>query len=110
MIAALISGSLIADPVRRQTRNGGTFATGTLRVSAGADSVVVGLVTVDAAACERLLKLQGVRPVGCRRAGGEHLDRQEGKERSGWRLAVTEIMSLAQARRRRAEAAEEVEA
>jgi single-stranded DNA-binding protein len=102
MIHVLLTGQLISDPVQRQTRTGGTFVTGTVRVSAGADSVVVGLVTFDAAACERLLKLQkgsGLSAAGVLEAN-TWVDR-EGNEKSGWRMVANEVMSLAQAQRQR---------
>jgi hypothetical protein len=86
MIAAMIQGDLVADPVERTTAKGAPFVTATVRVAAGAEALFVGLACFGATGCERLAKLRKgatVAAVGTledapRRpqepAGGPHFD------------------------------------
>jgi single-strand DNA-binding protein len=108
VIYALLQGTLVADPVARETRNGARFVTGTIRVASGVDTIFVGLAVFDEAACDRLGKLQKGSAVSAAGTFEANIwtDR-EGREKSGWRLTATEIMSLAQAQRRRKDAATE---
>jgi len=43
MIAALVHGDLISEPVERTTAKGAPFVTATVRVPAGADALLVGI-------------------------------------------------------------------
>ena len=109
MINALITGDLVADPVERKASNGSAFMTTTLRVPAGAEAVFIGLSIFTETGIERLSKLAK----GASLAAVGVLEQnvwtdREGKERIGWRLTATEIMSVytAAKRRERTEAAE----
>ena len=107
MIAALLHGELVADPVERTTSTGAPFWTATLRVPAGAEALFIGLATFSATAGERLLKLSkgsSVAAAGTLEAT-EWRDR-EGNDRKGWRLTATEVLSVYQARKRSEESAE----
>jgi single-stranded DNA-binding protein len=110
MIAALIQGTLAGDPMRRTSpRNGAAFATASVRVAVGAESIFVGVTVFDETATERLMRLSKGAAVAA--AGTLELNAwvdREGKDRRDWRLTAHEILSVHQARRRRA-AAEETE-
>jgi single-stranded DNA-binding protein len=102
LIAALICGELVADPVERATAKGGRYWTTTIRVPAGADAIFIGIGVFDEQAGERLAKLRK----GSAIAAAGPLEQtawtdREGNERRGWRLTAHEILSVNQARRRR---------
>lgn len=103
MIHALMSGTLTAEPIERTTAKGAPFVTVSLRVAAGPESIFVGCVAFETAAAERLIKL--ARGAAVAVAGEMQLNvwtDREGQERRDWRLVAAEVMSIAQARRRRA--------
>ena len=107
MIHALVQGALIADAVPRTTRKVAPFVTATIRVLAGEGEVYVGLVVFDPTACERLAALKAGAGV-C--AGGElqsnNWTSKDGQARTGWRMVANEILSIAQAQRKRRKDAE----
>ena len=105
MIAAMIQGELVADPVERTTAKGGAFVTATARVPAGAEALFVGVACFDATGCERLAKLRKgstVAAVGALEA--TVWTTREGEERRGWRLTASEVLTVYAARKRRATA------
>lgn len=102
MIAALIHGELVSDPVERVTAKGAPFATATVRVAAGAEALFVGLACFDATGCERLAKLR----TGSTVAAAGALEAtvwtgKDGEERKGWRLTASEVLTVHAARKRR---------
>ena len=103
MIAALIQGTLVGDPVRRTSATGGEFATASIRVAVGTESIFVGIATFSETAIERLLAM----PKGGAIAAVGTLDLNawtdgQGKDRRDWRLTANEVLTVHQARRRRA--------
>lgn len=103
MIAAMIQGELVADPVQRTTAKGGAFVTATVRVAAGAEALFVGVACFDATGCERLAKLRkgaAVAAVGTLEA--TIWQTKDGEERRGWRLTANEVLTVYAARKRRA--------
>lgn len=101
MIAALVQGDLISEPVIRTTAKGAPFVTATVRVPAGADALLVGIAAFDRTAGERLAKLHK----GASLAAAGTLEATEwekdGETRRGWRLTATEILTVYAARKRR---------
>jgi hypothetical protein len=103
MIAALIQGTLVGDPVRRTSATGGEFATASIRVAVGTESIFVGVSTFSGSGIERLLAMAkggAIAAVGTLELNS-WVDR-DGQDRRDWRLAATEILTVHQARRRRA--------
>ncbi len=102
MIAALIQGTLTADPVRRTSSKGGDFATATMRIAAGSESIFVSVATFSETAAERLLATSKGATIAA--VGTLELNvwtDREGNERRDWRLTAAEILTVHQARRRR---------
>ena len=103
MIAALLQGVLAGDPMRRTSpRTGAAFATASVRVAVGAESIFVGVSVFDETGIERLMRLSKGGAVAV--AGALELNAwvdREGKDRRDWRVTATEILSVHQARRRR---------
>lgn len=110
MIGALISGTLVADPVERTTREGKPFTTATLRVPAGEDAIFIGVAAFDQAAAARLAQMRkGGNVSACGVLEQTRWTGKDGAERTGWRLTANEIMSAYSAtkKRRAAEGGEE---
>lgn len=102
MIAAMIQGELVADPVRRQTAKGTEFVTASVRVAAGAEALFIGIACFDDTGCERLAKLRkGAAVAAAGTLETNVWQTKEGEERRGWRLTATEVLSVYQARKRR---------
>ena len=102
MIAALILGELIADPVERTTQAGKPFATVTVRSGAGPESILVGLATFSETAVQKLMQLRkgdSIAATGTLEAN-VWTDR-DGKERRGWRLTASQVMTAYEAGKRR---------
>ncbi len=53
MIGAIITGTLVGDPVERTTQAGKPFVTATARVAAGEDAIFIGLAAFTETAAER---------------------------------------------------------
>ena len=103
MISALVQGVLIADPMRRITASGKPFATGTVRVAGGPESALIGVIAFGEPAQAALLRIKGGDTLVA--SGVLQLNTwvgREGKERRDWRLSAIKVMSLYQARKRRA--------
>jgi len=101
MIAALVKGDLISEPVERTTAKGAPFVTATVRVPAGADALLVGIATFDRTAGERLAKLHKGASVAAAGTLEATEWEKDGETRPGWRLTATEILTVYAARRRR---------
>jgi single-stranded DNA-binding protein len=102
VIAALVQGVLVGDPVRRTSAKAGDFATATLRVAVGSESIFIGVATFSESAAERLLSMAkgaAIAAVGTLELNA-WVDR-DGQDRRDWRLTATEILTVHQARRRR---------
>lgn len=102
MIAALITGELLADPAARTSANGNQYATATLRVPAGDAAQFVSLAAFDVDAAAKLLRLK--KGDACAATGTLTMNvwtGKDGTERSGWRLTATAILSVYEANRRR---------
>jgi len=108
MIAALIQGELIADPIQRETAKGVPFATATVRVPAGAEALFFGVAAFDATAAARMAKLhKGACIAAAGTLEATEWKSRDGEARKGWRLTASEVLSVYSARKRReAEAAE----
>jgi len=108
MIAALITGTLVGDPVVRQAANGAAFATATLRVPAGTDALFIGVAVFTEAGVERMGKLA---KGGALSAVGTLEQTQwiakDGSARTGWRLTASEVLSVYQSAKRRGQAVDE---
>lgn len=102
MIGALVSGTLIADPVGRSTREGKPFTTATLRVPAGEDAVFIGIAAFNQDAAERLAQM---RKGGAVSAAGvleqSSWTGKDGAERTGWRLTASEVLTAYAATKKR---------
>jgi len=106
MIAAMIQGQLVAEPVEPTTASGSRFVTATARVAAGVEAMFVGIATFDAAACARLAKLRkGSSVAAAGMLETTAWTATDGTQRTGWRLTANEVLTLGEARRRRAPAA-----
>ena len=102
MIAALVSGDLVRDPVERATAKGVPFVTATVRVAAGAEALFVGLACFDATGCERLAKLRkGASVAAAGTLEATEWTTREGETRRGWRLTASEVLTVYAARKRR---------
>jgi single-stranded DNA-binding protein len=102
MIGALIQGELIADPQARTASNGKPFWTATMRVSAGAEALFVGVSTFSEPAGERLMRLhKGAALAAAGTLEATEWTGRDGEPRRGWRLTATEVLSVYQARKRR---------
>ena len=104
MISALIQGNLIGDPRRRIASNAKPFVTATLRVPAGADAVLVGVIAFSEPARAALSRLRGGDSMAA--SGSLELNLwqgREGEQRRDWRLIVSQVMSLYELRKRRAD-------
>jgi single-stranded DNA-binding protein len=108
VIAALLQGVLVADPVKRSTVKGEPFVTTTVRVPAGAEALFVGVAAFEATAGERLAKLhKGASIAAAGTLEATEWQTREGEARKGWRLTASEVLSVYSARKRRdAEATE----
>lgn len=101
MIGAVVSGTLVADPVERTTREGKSFTTATLRVPAGEDALFVGVAAFGETAAARLAQMsKGGTVAACGVLEVNAWTTKEGETRSGWRMTANEIMSVYQARKR----------
>lgn len=110
MISALIQGALFADPVERETAKGGRYATASIRVSAGAEQLFIGLSTFEAPAVEKLLGLKKGDQVAATGTLEPNVwTTRDGTERKGWRLTATAILTVYEAGRRRKAAQAEAE-
>lgn len=102
MIAALIHGDLVADPVERTTAKGAPFTTATVRVAAGAEALFIGLACFDATGCERLAKLRkGATVAAAGTLEATEWTTKGGETRKGWRLTASELLTVYAARKRR---------
>jgi single-stranded DNA-binding protein len=102
VIAALIQGVLVGDPVRRNSAKAGDFATATLRVAVGSESIFIGVATFSETAAERLLSMAKGATIAA--VGTLELNTwvdRDGQDRRDWRLTAVEILTVYQARRRR---------
>lgn len=107
MIAALIQGALVADPVERISTNGRSFWTASVRVPAGDDALFIGLATFSETAGARLMNLaKGASIAAAGMMEQSTWADRHGNARTGWRLIVTEVLSVYQATKKRREAQE----
>ncbi len=110
MIGAIVTGTLVGDPVERTTREGKPFVTATARVAAGEDAIFVGLAAFNETAAARLLQMRAGGAVSaCGVLEQTHWTAKDGTERTGWRLTANEVMTAygASKKRRSAEGGEE---
>lgn len=111
MISALIQGDLIADPKPRTTTAGKPFATATVRVAAGAESILINLTAFSESVQSALLRLKSGDSLAA--SGSMELNiwqDREGKEHRDWRLTAHQIMTVYEMSKRRKAAADKGEA
>lgn len=111
MLAALLTGTLVADPVERTATTGRTYWTATVRVPTGGDAMLVGVAVFSETAGERLMRLCKGSPLAA--AGTlepNEWTTRDGETRRGWRLTASEVLTVHEARRRREPAREEDDA
>jgi len=102
MIGAVVTGTLVADPVERQTREGKPFMTATLRVPAGEDALFIGVAAFDERAAERLARMsKGGTVAACGVLEQNTWTAKDGSERTGWRLTASEILTAYGATKKR---------
>lgn len=102
MIAALIHGTLLRDPVERATSKGKPYTTAQMRVPAGEETLFVGIAAFDAVPAARLAQMrQGGTVAVAGTLEATSWQDKDGNERSGWRLTAAEVLSVHQARKRR---------
>lgn len=102
MIAALMQGTLAADPVERTTREGKPFTTANVRVAAGADALFIGIAAFDRTAAERLAQMRKggtVAAVGVLEQTA--WTAKDGAERTGLRLTASEVLTAYAATKKR---------
>lgn len=105
MIGAIVTGTLVGDPVERQTRDGKPFVTATARVAAGEDAIFVGLAAFNETAAARLLQMRAGGAVSaCGVLEQTHWTAKDGAERTGWRLNASEVLTAYAATKKRREA------
>lgn len=102
MIGAVITGTLVGDPVERTTQAGKPFVTATARVAAGEDAIFVGLAAFNETAAARLLQMRAGGAVSaCGVLEQTHWTGKDGAERSGWRLTASEVLTAYAATKKR---------
>ncbi|MCO5106650.1 MAG: single-stranded DNA-binding protein [Burkholderiaceae bacterium] len=110
MIGAIVTGTLVGDPVERTTREGKPFVTATARVTAGEDAIFVGLAAFEPTAAARLLQMRkGGTVAACGVLEQTTWTTQAGETRTGWRLTASEVLTAygATKKRRTADGGEE---
>lgn len=108
MIGAVVSGTLVADPVERTTREGKPFVTATARVAAGEDAIFVGVAAFEPTAAARLLQMRkGGAVAACGVLEQTAWTANDGSERTGWRLTASEVLTAYGATKKRREGGEE---
>jgi single-stranded DNA-binding protein len=95
----LVLGSLTADPQRRTSQAGKTFATASLRVATEDGATFVSLIAFDDTAEALLAHRQGSTLAVSGRAKLTSWTAKDGAEKSGLSLVVEQIASAASARR-----------
>ena len=114
MLSVLATGTLAADPVRRVSAKGSTFATGLLRIPCdGADATLASLICFDSGAVQALLALHKGDAVSVAgRAALSSWTAKDGTERHGLSVTADRVLSAYQAgkQRKAAREAEEVTA
>jgi single-stranded DNA-binding protein len=95
----LVSGSLVADPVRRTSAAGKTFATGSLRVATDDDSILVSLIGFSDAAESLLAHSVGASIAVSGRAKMTTWTGRDGSEKHGLSVVIEQIASASSARR-----------
>ncbi|MCC7414278.1 MAG: single-stranded DNA-binding protein [Gammaproteobacteria bacterium] len=107
MIGAVVSGTLVGDPVERTTRTGARYVTVTVRVPAGDDAQLIGVAAFDQRAAERLMQMRAGGAVSaCGVMEPTRWTGRDGAERTGWRMTASEIMTAYGAGQRRRRSAE----
>ena len=102
MIGAIVTGTLVGDPVERTTQAGKPFVTATARVAAGEDAIFVGLAAFNETAAGRLRQMRAGGAVSaCGVLEQTHWTAKDGAERTGWRLTASEVLSAYSATKRR---------
>ena len=107
MIAALITGTLVGDPVVRMAANGTAFATATMRVPAGTDALFIGVAVFTEVGVDRMRKLAkggALSAVGTLEQ--TEWTAKDGSTRTGWRMTASEVMTVYMANKRRGQADE----
>ena len=100
---ALVTGSLIADPIRR-TGTKGEFATATLRVATDDGSILINVIAFGDDAADRLLAhQQGQMLAIAGRATLRSWTGKDGAEKHGLSIVAEQFASAASARRADAE-------
>lgn len=110
MIGAIVTGTLVGDPVERTTQAGKPFVTATVRVAAGEDAIFVGIAAFEPTAAARLLQMRkGGVVAACGVLEVNNWTTQAGEARTGWRLTASEVLTSygATKKRRSAEGGEE---
>ncbi|HEY0878137.1 MAG TPA: single-stranded DNA-binding protein [Zeimonas sp.] len=105
MIGAVVTGTLVADPVERTTREGKSFTTATLRVPAGEDALFVGVAAFGETAAARLAQMsKGGTVAACGVLEVNAWTTKEGETRTGWRLTASEVLTAYAATKKRRDA------
>lgn len=102
MISALIQGDLIADPKSRTTTAGKPFMTATIRVPAGAESILIYLTAFSESVQAALGRLKSGDSLAA--SGVMELNiwqDRENHEHRDWRLTAHQIMSVYEMSKRR---------
>ncbi|MEI7443383.1 MAG: hypothetical protein WCK28_00695 [Burkholderiales bacterium] len=108
MMAALLTGTLVVDPVERTAASGRPYWTTTMQVPTGSDAMLVGVAVFSESAGERLMRLCKGSPLAAAGTMEPHeWTTRDGETRRGWRLTASEVLTVHEARRRREPAREE---
>ena len=107
MISALIQGELIGEPKLRMTSAGKPFATAMVRVSAGAEAVLISVTAFSEGAQAILLRLKAGDSLGASGVMELNLWKDStGQEHRGWRLTAHQVMTVYEVGKRRKAGAE----
>lgn len=102
MIGAIVTGTLVGDPVERTTQAGKPFVTATARVAAGEDAIFVGLAAFNEQAAARLRQMRAGGAVSaCGVLEVNNWTAKDGTARTGWRLTASEILTAYAATKKR---------
>jgi len=102
VIGAVVTGTLVADPVERTTQAGKPFTTATLRVPAGEDALFIGVAAFEPVAAERLARMtKGGTVAACGVLEQNTWTAKDGSERTGWRLTASEVLTAYSATKKR---------
>lgn len=101
MLTALASGTLVANPVQRETAAAKPYVTAQLRTPTEDDAVIISVIAFDAGTCSALAKLKKGDALSV--TGRAKLAKWQGREgeRTGLQMVAERILTLYEVRSKR---------